>query len=1198
MSANLGIRTDSNQAELSIVGHLINRVKASLTDRAGARHSPPWEQRQAVRVGVLPPKIIYAPPEDEASDKASADDVRAEAESEQEEEVTQPDPPSDVAVLGFDFILEPDADEVELAIEVSLALYHPELPTRTETEERFAQLSEEETELQRAETEALGQEAAETNLDQMKRDDGGASARHETKRRRKQSQVPIQNAWRRREIHVGPISVPLRANGDHVRVSEEITAAIGEAVRGHFAEPSAARPFIEGVPRTIPVDALASDETYRAALAERADLGWEPAFSEPEVTVFAESVPGRIWLVSVSLTNDTEFHGRPFQDLALYDCQISARVQSGGHLVPQRFRLAPKDYRYQEGSEVIGHGRGCVAERDGENGIRSETLPLYYQPRAEPRTGHVPIARWSDLATDPGPVLSGVRDGMRRYDQEWQEWLANGVDELVRPAAEDDLAAFEDEIARFELGQRALEVDHDLLTAFQLANRVFAEVNDDRSFDSWWLFQLVYIVTHLPSLAARRHRDDNRFSDQLAFADVLWFPTGGGKTEAYLGLIVIAMFYDRLRGKSAGVTAWLKFPLRMLSVQQLARVLRVLVRAERIRQDSLNGAGDAFVLGYLVGGGNTPNSLRFNAGWWPGFEAAAKQVAEDPLCFDEHRLFAQCPNCRTKNRIGIDVDVEGYRILHVCRACSMVLPIVITDDEVYRFQPSVVIATVDKVTGFAHFGEFTAFSEGPRWKCPKHGYLSFGKCTAGDRCEHTARSYTAIEWSDPVPALMIQDEMHLIREELGAFSAHFEGMLAELQRGGPSQLPSKILAATATIEQFEDQLGQVYGRRPRSFPSQGFELSRSFYTSQTDDVRRIYLGIMPAGGGVAKVEVAAAIQVELLRAVHELQDDLGTARSIVRNATGVEPTDDELAALLFDYEVTLGYVNSKAHGAMVRENLGALNLQLATVGGDQVRHLVLTGEVTVSELAEAIDLIEDSSPATPRGDRLRALVGTSVISHGVDLERLNLMVMAGLPTTTADYIQATSRAGRSHVGLIVTVFDHYSKRESSTFTHFESTHRFLDRLVEPIPVNKYAKNAVDRTLPAIVVALLWDLARKPAYNGPTRGIKRTVDFRGWWNAQAANGLADELLRRIKATYRATVPDVNPAALEDRLVEAAERRWLSIEKSQMEAFNAEDFRELFREHVMTSLRDIDTPVDFGAMPNAARVYEAMFDREPD
>jgi hypothetical protein len=634
----------------------------------------------------------------------------------------------------------------------------------------------------------------------------------------------------------------------------------------------------------------------------------------------------------------------------------------------------------------------------------------------------------------------------------------------------------------------------------------------------------------------------------------------------------------------------------MLSVQQLGRVLEVIAEADQLRMEKLSGVGAAFELGYLVGSSNTPNQLKWPKNWWPGIDRAHTLTDE---ALKENRLVAACPYCSDNDSVRLEFNEGSVRLLHRCIACERSLPIHMTDDEVYRYQPSVIVSTIDKITGFAHFGEFTSFNWGPKYCCPEHGYFSFNGCLAGDKCERSLREMERVtEWVDPAPALLVQDELHLVREELGTFNAHFEGMIARMQEHGPSGLASKMLAATATIEQYQDQLRQIYGRKPRRFPSPGYERGHSFYTRETPDIRRVFLGIIPTGGGMSKVDAAAAIHREMIQIIQDLQDDLSQARELINNQTGFSPSDKALHKLLFNYEVSLTYVNSKAHGANIADAISSLNESLQSRDKDVVRFSILTGEVPISELAAAINLIEEANPGQNRSNRLRAIVGTSVISHGVDLSRLNVMMMTGMPSTIADYIQATSRSGRTHAGLVVTLFDHFSRREASIFSHFDSTHIFLDRLVEPVPVNRYAKHSTRRTLPAIVVSLLWHLLRDPSTPGlsGSTGIKYTRHFQPWWNAHAAT-LMPKLTELIEASYRAIVEGTTDPALERDLVEAALHRWEQIERPQMESFSADRLKELFREPVMTSLRDVDEAVEFGAMPNSARVYEALMGRPP-
>ena len=200
--------------------------------------------------------------------------------------------------------------------------------------------------------------------------------------------------------------------------------------------------------------------------------------------------------------------------------------------------------------------------------------------------------------------------------------------------------------------------------------------------------------------------------------------------------------------------------------------------------------------------------------------------------------------------------------------------------------------------------------------------------------------------------------------------------------------------------------------------------------------------------------------------------------------------------------MSLGYVNSKAHGAKLDEELGLLSDQLEAEGRGPVERAVLTGQVPIPDLADAIGRVQGENTQRRNGRRrLRALVGTSVVSHGVDLDRLNVLVLAGMPTTAADYIQVTARSGRTHAGLVVTVYDSFSRRERSLFSNFASYHRFLDQMVTPVPVNKYAFFVADRTVPGITLALLHDLARDSAFNGPVQGVKYAKDFQNWWNSQ-------------------------------------------------------------------------------------------------
>jgi hypothetical protein len=411
-------------------------------------------------------------------------------------------------------------------------------------------------------------------------------------------------------------------------------------------------------------------------------------------------------------------------------------------------------------------------------------------------------------------------------------------------------------------------------------------------------------------------------------------------------------------------------------------------------------------------------------------------------------------------------------------------------------------------------------------------------------------------------------------------------LLAHLQSEAGQGLPSKVLAASATIEQYEDQVRQVYGRPARAYPAPGWTRTESFYVAEQDRARRVFVGLLP--NYRRQRDVSAVVTQTRIRGTRRLAADPDAARAACGDAT---LTDAQAADLLFDYEAMLTFVNSKAHGDYVADEIAALSEELEHATGHMVSYEQLTGEVRLDDLAQAIDRVENDTLATPPGQRLTSLIGTGVVSHGVDLERLNLFSMTGLPVTVADYIQATARAGRTHVGLVFTVFDPYLRRERSTYSSFPSYHRFLDRMVEPVPVNRFARFVAERTLPGIVVILLWDLARRGfSPNVPERGITFASDFGKWRDADAPV-LEPELIRRVEASLRAVVPGVNEQSLEDELVMRAQtllRRQLTRLVNPDCTFT----NELFSPPVLRSFRDIDEPVEFSAFGQSFPPYEAL------
>ncbi|MCK5130541.1 MAG: hypothetical protein KAR40_00130 [Candidatus Sabulitectum sp.] len=1151
--------------EQLIVEKLIHRLEQRLADRGGDTHPPGWEPKQNVVLGVLDP--VFAVSKENVSSKEVMTDVAAVDHTEAFQSI------------GIVFVAKTNTAIIQVSVDLDFAIYMEEYASREEQikyHNPIIKYHEEESSDFIEKDESLKSDCI------NEREEAKSQPRKRTSR--------LVSTWRRHNIVVRDIQLHIPINGEHIEISEVILKEVKDVINAHFTNRDASRSFL-GRTRTLAMVDLQNESSYWDAIKAAEDPEYLQNYPNVKLIAFAEPLGNGSFLADISLANSTILKEYPFQNLSIYDCRIRISPGKETEIKYQRFILSPDDYRYKDSCPIIGHGKGCVAvEEDGC--IVSTTLPRYSKKTVESRCDHVPSLRWADLSLEPESILEAVSLAMKDYLTEWNVFIETAPIS-IKEASSVEQAMFAEEIKRFELGRDAMNKDSKLKRAFQLSNKVFDNVNAKRNYDSWRLFQLVYIVTLLPSLAVRESPNNLEYQYEHEFADVLWFPTGGGKTEAYLGLLVVALFYDRLRGKSKGVTAWLKFPLRMLSVQQLFRVLRVLIVAEEIRIQEVLGNGEPFSLGYLVGGSNTPNSLLNKRGWWPGIDSAESIEANT---LEQHKLIAECPYCGKKT-IRLRPEKESIRLFHTCTSCLRDLPLYVTDDEVYRYMPSVIVGTIDKLSGFAFFGEFTQFTHGPRYFCPDHGWFSFfrnGKCLAGKHCNRSKREYRVEEsWYDPVPALIIQDELHLLKEELGVFNAHYEGMLTDLQRRGPSGLPSKILAASATIELYEDQLRQIYARRPRYFPSQGFKLQRSFYNIEKSTIQRLFVGILPHYR--RKADVSAIVQTELLKTVKEMQD---ASKDELGKCIGYKKIDGELFKdALFNYEVSLAYVNAKTNGDYIADELGMLSEEFENSGQDTICYRVLTGEVIVSELADTIERVEKDTLDMSRAKRIRALVGTSVISHGVDLSRLNILVMTGLPPTIADYIQATSRAGRTHIGLVVTVFDTFNRKQRSTYTNFNSFHHFLDRMVEPVPVNRFALFGADKTLPGIIMAHLWDMSRQDEFVGPEEGIKKTRNLSKWWRAKSSI-LLPILRERLVSTYKSYIEGVNEEELEKDLIQRVVSRWENVELLQMQAFNTDNSTELFRSGVLSSFRSIDDLVEFTAVTYSRKAYAALLGDDND
>lgn len=827
----------------------------------------------------------------------------------------------------------------------------------------------------------------------------------------------------------------------------------------------------------------------QARLSARMRYDWEPCLDLRLVAFPADPTCLRLSLRLLNRTPWRSSFQTEFFDPNLYAVRVQIRLPRTAHAMME-FADLPRSYRYDRTIAAVGINADVDVQTSRDTYLfTTRTIPQKRVGRLEPREipGAAPL--FSVLRSDPIPLLQRIAQDMHTYDQHvWQSRIDTLADAQRDEALSDRQTFQRDEIEAFARGLALLENPAYPLVyqAFVLMNEVMEHVGAGK-YDRWRLFQIVFIVLQLPRLAARQY-PELAGGQEDEDVDILWFAAGGGKTEAFLGLLVWHLFFDRLRGKKIGVTALLRFPLRLLTFQQLQRLARVLAQAEIIRAREQLG-GERFSLGYFVGDNTRPNSIdadrdaRYSAN---GPDETLRSLIRCPFCHSEVVLRYTRPLRLIEHRCTEEATCPG--------GCQP-LPIYIVDTDIYHYLPSVIVSTIDKLALIGQnprfgnlFGRFHLY-------CGRHG-AHFGdtkndRCTAAAAwaqqrtgeavalpatCDHAPVLYGP--FVDPAPALHIQDELHLLSEEIGVFDSHYEtAALAMIRSLG--QRPWKIIAATATIERFANHARQLYLRGARQFPCPGPAAYESFYYQMNPDkIGRIFVGILGVGRKhtPAVTRLLSLVYQELQTARDEAALDLPGACQRYQ----LPHLDQQaFARLIFTYELVLTYVLTRKGSDQVTEAIHSRvvkELQDLLPNHGELLLETLNGGVDVGEMIHTMEQIELARQESEPAERIRGVVATNIISHGVDVDRFNMIVFGGFTRLVAEYIQASARVGRTFPGISFLVVTPQSERDRSIFQRFSKFHEYIDRLIDPSAINRWPTQALERTVPGILAGYLMIVA--------------------------------------------------------------------------------------------------------------------------
>jgi hypothetical protein len=580
-----------------------------------------------------------------------------------------------------------------------------------------------------------------------------------------------------------------------------------------------------------------------------------------------------------------------------------------------------------------------------------------------------------------------------------------------------------------------------------------------------------------------------------------------------------------MRGKRSGITAWSRFPLRMLSLQQMQRFADALAGAELARQRHQLG-GAPFRLGFLVGAGGTPNRIREE----PDDNA---ENADDPEMPDRYQRLDRCPFCHQRS-IEMAFNTREWTLEHRCNnaGCPWLeraLPLVVVDEEIFRLLPSVVVGTLDKAASIAWQAAMRGLIGAPLARCTGegHGYRYAPRSTNWDGClvpdcKH-ARTTLGQAKELFAPSVRVQDELHLLRDSLGAVDSQYETLLDHLQAidGAP---PAKILASSATLAGHDEQVRALYRRDGRVFPQPGPRAGDSFWSQTSAQVMRRFVGLGPRGQTLeyAADRIASVTQRNVRRMLSE--------PAVVAGEIGIDAAELEDLLSLYGTQVV--------YGSRLRDVEAAARSFGSEIPVTPLESVTLTGGTPFDEVRSALDRLTD--PEEHFNDRIHLVAASSMMSHGVDVDRLNVITMLGLPLATAEFIQTTARIGRTHPGLVFVLHRMGGERDASVHRSFPTWVAHGDRFVEPVPITRRSRRVLQLAYPGAFMARVLNVHEPRALARTNRGVMRAsrlrdffqdqdIDDRSEWEALCdalgidpaqEPALASDLQRLVSQTFRA------------------------------------------------------------------------------
>ncbi|HAT4169819.1 TPA: helicase [Clostridium perfringens] len=742
-------------------------------------------------------------------------------------------------------------------------------------------------------------------------------------------------------------------------------------------------------------------------------------------------------------------------------------------------------------SYAVGHGVAIgqdVNNKTGKGIIYTDFMPSFEVPQLEFNVEGLEnsedvlsMFELSDFShRDKDSKISLLHDFCKAYES-WIRELeerCRDIDKIFKKVAEKQIYKCKNALNRMKKGINILYENETVYSAFLLMNKAmlmqrahsklnggeFDRYPGDKEFPkidylsierkeaSWRAFQLAFILMNIEGISDSSSLDRD-------IVDLIWIPTGGGKTEAYLGLTAFTIFLRRLRDpeNGDGTTIIMRYTLRLLAAQQFVRASILICACEKIRREfkNYNLGKEEISIGLWVGDSPTPNKNSKAKELYKKLTSTVSSEYELEKLKRENNKFQvlKCPWCGTKLEVdyvdGKKKGLWGYeynkRNIIFCpeRRCdfSRKLPIQVVDEELYKNPPTLLFGTVDKFASLPWNGEVANL---------------FGLDKKSKRKQ---------------PELIIQDELHLISGPLGSMVGLYEtaidAMCSDICK--ENGVRPKIIASTATIKRAKEQCKMLFNREVEQFPPSGINIEDSFFIKEIPiNIKhgRKYVGIMPSG------KTPTTIQIRLYT-------------SILEGIKFIDASDE----VIDKYWTLVGYFNSIRElgktSTLVVDDIASNNIRYMKrlLKGNDIRYVgfpkELTSRIESTEIVKILKNLENNYKGNKEKNYnvIDVLLASNMISVGVDVSRLNIMVITGQPKQTSEYIQASSRVGRKYPGIVFTLYNQSKTRDRSHYELFYSYHQTFYKYVEPTSITPFSDQAREHGLHAVFISMVRHLLK-------------------------------------------------------------------------------------------------------------------------